>query len=424
MFQQFSPYVLWLVVLCAGFARPMVAQTVPAASRPPGEPATRLVVLKNGEFLHGQVASAGERVLVTLPGREISLRQGDIDVVAGTLEEAYLLKREKTRPTDVEARLDLAAWCIRHQLWGIAKLELSAAAEGQKLSPRRVALERRLHEAVASEIPASPLAGQSRVTPSPLATNEAQRASANLRPGGADVKQATFSWPTAMPASGDQPAITNARPAARDAASRALTPPPSPAALERFIQGLPEDALEQFTKSVHPMLVRTCATAGCHAPGNATQFTLLRMPYGRAANRRLVHRNLHTTAQFVDFTRPEESRLLKVSGEPHGPLVAGVLGDASSPKYRELVAWISSLTGVAMVKAGGPHIDGTANVDWDYAQQSADRLAPVAKHAVVGSAADGLQPNRPAEIKSAESRVPDSRKGRIARQGSKGNPNR
>ena len=52
----------------------------------------------------------------------------------------------------------------------------------------------------------------------------------------------------------------------------------------------------------------------------------------------------------------------------------------------------------------GPQRLGTANVDWDQAQQSADRLAPPTQPANLGSAGDGLQPNRPAEIQSAESK--------------------
>jgi hypothetical protein len=159
------------------------------------------------------------------------------------------------------------------------------------------------------------------------------------------------------------------------------------------------------------MITRSCATAGCHAPGNATEFTLLRLPQTRTVSRRLTQRNLYNTVQLVDFTSPEESRLLKVASQPHGPLKAGVFGDQRSPKYRELAEWVSRLTGVPLNR-DEPDSDAIpSGIAWDRLQRSAVRPPP-SDHARLEAVLDQLEPNRPAEIRpgAAQSATVDKAK--------------
>jgi hypothetical protein len=172
--------------------------------------------------------------------------------------------------------------------------------------------------------------------------------------------------------------------------------------LERFVRSLPATAVEEFTISLHPMIVRSCATAGCHAPGNPTEFTLLRLPHGRAPSRRLTQRNLYSTAQLVDFSNPPDSRLLEIASQPHGPLKAGVFGDTRSPRYQELVDWINTLTGTAAAGGDESFVDqATATVDWERARQAIERTAPLAQPTDPSLAADKLQPNQPAEVRTS-----------------------
>ncbi|MEX2140104.1 MAG: hypothetical protein WD894_12635 [Pirellulales bacterium] len=425
MLRTLPHHILWLALLFLIFAGRLLAQTVPSWPSSEHEDSTpSLVVLRNGEVLQGRVTSARERVLVILPGREISLRKGEVDVVARTLEEAYLVKRSKTPPTDVDARLDLAAWCMRHNLWAAARVELSAAGQVQESSPRRIALERRLQKAIAGDTAPHQAIGQSPLEPNPV-TAAILPPAASKRPTHPDVKQVRYSWPSiaSVPPSAKVSATKKTERAPRNATRGAATE--SPAALERFIQSLPSGAVEQFTSSLHPLITRSCATAGCHAPGNTTQFTLLRLPHSSAASRRLTQRNLYNTVQLVDFDRPEESRLLKIASQPHGPLPAGVFGDARSPKYQEMVAWISRLTGVPLELRDGSNNHKIANLDWDRAQNLADRLGPLTQSGDIASAADELQPNRPAEIinKSAEqSAVISTRSDRTPRRSTPGKP--
>jgi hypothetical protein len=389
----------WLVILTPLIAGPLVAQvaSLPLNGAPVGSQAG-LVVLQNGEVLTGHVVPSGERVLVTLPGREISLRPGEIDVVASTLSEAYRLKRTKIRPTDVSGRLDLAAWCLRQNLLESAAEELAVAAQVQPFEPRLKALQQRLDKAVERRSMATRASYQQ---PVPAGVDSGRNSVALAAARGNPASDRTDNgklWPPSAAPHGPiiKPTTrseANSQPQAGTAEAE------SPVALERFVRSLPARAVEEFTVSLQPMITRSCATAGCHAPGNQTQFTLLRLPQGRTASRRLTQRNLYNAAQLVDFARPEESRLLKVASQPHGPLKAGVFGDQRSPKYRELSAWVSRLTGVPINRDEPANVETTPSIAWDHLQRSAVR-APASEQARLEAVLDQLEPNRPAEIKS------------------------
>ncbi len=114
--------------------------------------------------------------------------------------------------------------------------------------------------------------------------------------------------------------------------------------IERLVRTLPADAVENFTSVAQPILVNGCATAGCHAPGNTTSFTLLRLPQGRPVSRRLTQRNLYNVVQLVDFKKPADSTLFDMANEPHGPLKAPALGQPQYVAYRELIGWVAQLT--------------------------------------------------------------------------------
>jgi hypothetical protein len=389
----------WLVVALPLIAGPLVAQVaqVPPAESPAAHQAG-LVVLQNGEVLAGHVVRSGERILVTLPGREISLRPGEVDVVANSLDEAYRLKRAKVRPTDVGGRLDLANWCLRHNLLASAGEELAAVATVQPFEPRLKALGQRLAKANERQERPVQASYQQNV---PTAPQSADKTTAQSKAGGdppGKRTDATRVWPRV--AAPQTPIVKPTRrgddsPRQADAVEAA-----TPEVLERFVRSLPSGAVEEFTASIHPTIARGCATARCHAPGNQSEFTLLRLPQSRTVNRRLTQRNLYSTVQLVDFDKPEESRLLAIAGQPHGPLKAGVFGDQRSPKYRELAAWVSRLTGkpVNRDEAGIDPIP--SGIAWDRLQRGADR-SQTAEQAKLDAILDQFEPNRPAEIGSA-----------------------
>jgi hypothetical protein len=355
--------------------------------------ASRLVVLRNGEVLRGQATQTGDRVVISQPGREIRLRLRDVELIANTLEEAYQTKQARLRETDVEGRFQLAQWCTRHELWPAAHAELLKLERLKPDSARLSALASRV-----TELESASVSRASREHGQVFAESRADTSGWPRQVATTAAKEAV-SWPATVssPASSARPAD---HPRTNGPPDEAIDH--SPQALDRFIKGLPSQAVEEYTR-LQPTILRTCATAGCHAPGSPSTFVLLRPPYGVPVSRRLTQRNLHRIVQLVNFTKPEQSQLLKIAGQAHGPLQVGVFGDARSPKYRELVTWVTDLTGVK-AEAAPEASDTTIAGDTTIAQQIWERATVAGLEAaslgrVSAAGPQKLQPNQPAAVR-------------------------
>jgi hypothetical protein len=195
------------------------------------------------------------------------------------LEEGYWLKRRAMTLGNVHGHLDLAQWCLQHELLGHAANELRDAIAVDPHHPRIELLDRRLklfqHKAPPSQ--------------------------------------------AASPAS-------EAAPSADD--------------LDRLMRGLPAGAMETFTNSIQPLLINNCTAAGCHGPAAEQAPRWVRVSAGRTSSRRLTQRNLHATLELVNREKPLESPLLIVPAQPHGAGKTAVFSDGQSPQYRQLVAWV------------------------------------------------------------------------------------
>jgi len=189
----------------------------------------------------------------------------------------------------IDDRLNLADWCLRQGLTGYAARELSAAIVLDARHPRVSLLEGRLQRAIEGEARASAEANGELAADPP-----------------ADKSNAFV----------------------------------SAADLERQMRAMPLGTVEAFTTSIQPLLLRSCATAGCHGPGSTSSFTLMRPPMGSPMPRRLTQRNLSSTLALVDRQQPLESKLLSAAKDPHGPnQVPGAVG-LDAAKYQELAAWV------------------------------------------------------------------------------------
>ena len=85
-----STLLLLLAVLCA------------SATITGGEPDGPVVVLKNGTVLHGKGTNLGEKVSVELTeGGEVKLPKAEVDIIADSMDDAYLQRRDKLMPENV-----------------------------------------------------------------------------------------------------------------------------------------------------------------------------------------------------------------------------------------------------------------------------------------------------------------------------------
>jgi hypothetical protein len=244
--------------------------------------ARQILILRNGQTIEGRISQKDGVYVIDLSDGQIRVKPADVDLVCGRLEEGYQRKRAALPTGDAHDHLELAQWCLRHDLLGPAAAELADAKAADPNDPMIAALEHRLKMALEP----------------PSATTTSK-----------------------------------------------MLPGPSNEELDRMIRGLPRGAIESFTQSVQPVLMNHCATAGCHGPQSETGLRLFRIPTGRSASRRITQRNLYSALSFVDRENPAASRLLTVPSGPHGTAKIAIFNEHQAAQYRRLVEWTSQLAG-------------------------------------------------------------------------------
>jgi hypothetical protein len=272
--------------MLAHFAQTAVVLTLLAApfsqasgqSPPAGPPLQGMVVLRNGEVIEGKISRYDGSYIVDLSNGRIRLKEADVDLVCSNLEEGYRRKRAVIQVGNIHDHLDLAQWCMRHNLFGLATVELADAATAEPKNPMVAALQHRLKMAME---PAPP----------------------------SDVKKK-------MLASG-----------------------PSNDELDRLVRGMPRGVVETFTLSVQPVLLNHCATSGCHGPQSETGLQLWHIAAGRPSSRRTTQRNLYSVLKFMDRENPSASKLLAAATKPHGTAQHAIFSEREASQYQHMVEW-------------------------------------------------------------------------------------
>lgn len=245
------------------------------------EAVPRVLLLKNGQVLAGDVEIREDGFHVSLPNGEIVLKEDDVEHVCTSIVEGYLRKRAAIRFGGVKDRLTLARWCIGQKLLDEAKAEL---AEARALSPNHksiAAIERQL--AIASQAPAEfPKPNRERIEKKSLD-------------------------------------------------------------LDALVRSMPHGSVESFTKFLQPVFINSCSASSCHGGNAKNDFRLMRFPRGRAAPRRVTLRNLHAVLAFVDSEQPGSSRILQAASEPHGSKEIAAI-DRASPAFQRLATWVLQVT--------------------------------------------------------------------------------
>ena len=247
-------------------------------------PQDGLLLLRNGHLLEGQVTRAGDYFIVTQgETSEIRMPADEVEALCGSLDEAYEFKARQVGSNGIGPRLDLAEWCLRHNLYARCAEQLIAAMQIAPENERLLLLERRL--ALAVEAP-EPL-------PSPAT------------PFTAEV--------------------------AVDA-------------IDKAIRDLPEASIERFTTIVQPILLNRCSAGNCHGPSATSEFRLLRPLAGQVANQRFTQRNLYAALQHVNRSEPEASPLLSMPQRRHGTALVAVFDERTRDQLDELRRWVQLAT--------------------------------------------------------------------------------
>jgi len=241
-----------------------------------------ILVLRSGQTFEGRITEVEGGCIVDLVDGQIRIKKADIDLICHSLDEGYQQKRAAIQIGNVQHHLELAHWCLRHQLWGHAAAELADATVADPNNPAIAAMRHRLDMAV---------------EPPPKHD------------------------PTTPPKSG-----------------------PTNEELDRLIRSLARGTVEAFTQSVQPVLMNHCATAACHGPQSDTGLRLFRVQVGKTASRRVTQRNLYSVLSYVDRDNPTASTLLTLPSGPHGTAKHAVFNEHQAAQYKRLVDWTCQLT--------------------------------------------------------------------------------
>ncbi len=269
------------LAIVLGFAN-FAAGQGPIPVQPPLGPEDGVVFLTNGQAITGKVTRAGDYYFVVVPNGEIRLRRQEVELFCRTLDEGYQLKKNALPRGEIVACLDLADWCVRHQMFDYATEQLAAARQLDPTHLRIGLIERRLQ-----------LARERKVED-------------------ATVTEATPNGPTIEE-------------------------------LDRMVRAMPQGVVDQFANIVQPMLLNNCTATGCHGASSTTGYSLMRIPLGRNASRRLTQRNLYATLEKVNRAKPNESPLVVAAIKPHGGSKAPILSGRDLLQYQYLVAWVQRL---------------------------------------------------------------------------------
>ncbi len=127
-----------------------------------------------------------------------------------------------------------------------------------------------------------------------------------------------------------QPADAEAHNPERDAARQRW---------DQMVRRWSPGGLHQFATRIQPLLIRHCATAGCHGGPSAGRFQLNRNP-GRGVDRRAATLdNLDAVLPLIDGEDPSASPLLTYPIRPHANQPSAVFSHRDGQPYAELVEW-------------------------------------------------------------------------------------
>lgn len=286
---------------------------LPALAAPPIDgkidlaPQLGVVVLKNGHTIAGKITRAGDYVVVTQGiSSELRLPATDVDFVSHDLEEAYSRKAAALTDNKITPHLDLAEWCLRHDMPAQATEQWIAAYRLDPEHRRVTAVEQRLK-------------------------------------------------------------LYAERPATASTTSRE-TPTLSPEDLDKLTRDLPKSTVEKFAATVQPILLNRCANGGCHGPSSPTEFKLFRPAFGLVANRRFTQRNLYAALQQIDRSNPEQSSLLLKPQGHHGNAPGPIFDKQSQLQLDQLATWVRQAVvepqaaQPATIHSGAPSLSQPARV--------------------------------------------------------------
>ncbi len=244
------------------------------------ETADGLLVLRNGNVIEGRITRLADHFRIEVEHGQIQVRVDQAEMFCLTLDEAYERRREMRTGSTADSHLELAAWCLRHNLLEHAARELLEARTIDPNHRKLLLFERRLNQAMRQKAKASRLPQTKKVAPTTP-----------------EVDLSTF-------------------------------------------EQTPQWARALFVRKIQPMLVKSCATAGCHQADSTNQLQLNRLAVAGAGHPETTKHNLVSVLKQIDLQKASESPLLRLADTSHG---AGASKPLLPHQLEMLRAWVEQM---------------------------------------------------------------------------------
>lgn len=263
-----------------------------SAQQPAAPQALGVLVLKNGNVLQGTVVRQANYYRIESEGSTLQIPVSQIEMACASLVDAYEQRRQQRVGNATDAHLELARWCLRHGLLAEAAREILDARTDDPGHPALRTLDLQLQQGLADE------------------ANRLQR-----------EREAV------VKASHEEPAEPTE-----------LSPEPQiePTA----------DVQEKFVRSIQPMLVHSCTTSGCHAPGSKQVMELDRWALEGSGIPTLIRKNLDQVLAQVDAEDPASSPLMRRARQAHGLRNERLSQPLAPYQTAILMEWLNEAAGV------------------------------------------------------------------------------
>jgi len=278
---------IWLPALATLLRPALIAADEAIAPSDPEAATDGILVMRTGTVLAGKILLSGDLYEVRSSHGTMSVPTSLVKLRCANLREAYGRLRETALShRSANAHITLAKWCLTNQLLKESRQELDDALLLEPDREEAKRLLRNVEETLSS----------SRKIPGPARDPDPVRTARQSGTAGDDAEA---------------------------------------------LGGLTHGQALQFTRRIQPLLVKTCATAGCHSLESETSFKLHHVTPGKNANRHATEVNLAEILEQIDVERPRASRLLVIPRGKHGkhgrPVFNGPRGD---DQFTELQRWV------------------------------------------------------------------------------------
>jgi hypothetical protein len=260
---------------------PLVAESPAKLVAPEAVPG--VLVLANGNLLQGKIQLESDVYRVRLPQSEVVVRVAQVDMFCHTTDEAYEQRRLQRAGSSADSHVDLARWCLRHDLLEYASRELLEARTIDPEHRQLSQLERQVQLALRNR--------PAKDRPNPLLETAVQKDEDH----------------------------------------------------SKLIEDVPNWARTLFVRQIQPLLVDSCAASGCHQPGSPEQFQLNRLALDGPGHPATTLNNLAATMAQLECASPDDSVLLLRAKTAHGASNSTRSHALQSHQYHMLRLWVEQL---------------------------------------------------------------------------------